>query len=250
MLQPLEALRSSKAPASKSIGLNYTSLPPQLTIFKALKAGHIVLASVCAMALLANLLATAFAGLFFQDTISMLRPTSYAAPFLAKFLEVDGIVGPLIGQMPALRDQPPNSGAYRGGTGEAQFLVAESNYTYDTPLSFWTDEHAFYQPFLESNFTAHRDGQSYRARTKYVSAGLDCKPISVPLFFSPTAIGIPDDLELGRAEPYNMNISTEDGASAKCFSSADTGDSKTAMGSIRSNLWNRRFPTDGEPPVP
>ncbi|KAF2824129.1 hypothetical protein CC86DRAFT_408236 [Ophiobolus disseminans] len=64
MLQPLEALQGSRS-ASKTISLNYNSLPPQLTIFRAIRAGHFTLASVCAMALLANLLATAFAGLLF-----------------------------------------------------------------------------------------------------------------------------------------------------------------------------------------
>ena len=76
LLQPIEELQSCKAKAKDSIDLNYSSLPPQLVLFKALRAGHLIVAAVCFMALLANLLSIAFAGLFHHDTIAFFKPVS------------------------------------------------------------------------------------------------------------------------------------------------------------------------------
>lgn len=71
LLQPIQELQSCKAKAKDSVDLNYSSLPPQLVLFKALRARHFVLAAVCSMALLANVLSVAFAGLFHHDTVSV-----------------------------------------------------------------------------------------------------------------------------------------------------------------------------------
>jgi hypothetical protein len=70
LLQPIEELQTCDAKAEDSIDLNYSSLPPQLVVFKALRARHFVLAAVCSMALLANLLSVAFAGLFHHDVVA------------------------------------------------------------------------------------------------------------------------------------------------------------------------------------
>jgi hypothetical protein len=47
MLQPLEELQGSHSRACKSISLNYNSLPPQLTILKAARAGHLACNCTC-----------------------------------------------------------------------------------------------------------------------------------------------------------------------------------------------------------
>ena len=41
-----------------------------------------------------------------------------------------------------------SSGAWQGGTGEEQFLFAETNYTRNTSLPPWTDESAMYGRFM------------------------------------------------------------------------------------------------------
>ena len=71
LLQPIHELKGCKAKAKDSIDLNYCSLPPQLVIFKALRAHHFVLATVCSMALLANVLSIAFASLFHHNTVTV-----------------------------------------------------------------------------------------------------------------------------------------------------------------------------------
>jgi hypothetical protein len=90
ILQPLVELQTEHALASKSITLNSSSLPPQLAIVKAVRSGHLVLASVCGMALLANVLAIAFAGLLYQESLSLSKAASYLPPLESKFVSVNG----------------------------------------------------------------------------------------------------------------------------------------------------------------
>lgn len=173
MLQPFEALQSSKARAAKSIDLNYSSLPPQLAIFKAIRSNHFTLAIVCAMALLGNLLATALAGLFIIDQELMATPTTFAMTFDAKFVSINGSSGPpREGEQVSI--ETVYSGAYQGGTGEDQFLVAESNYTKNTPLPPWIDDKAMYLPFTIPTYT-NTTGEGFRARTKFFSAEANCR---------------------------------------------------------------------------
>jgi len=173
-LQPLEELRKAPTPASPSIGLGYGSLPPQLSIFKAARNGHFLLTVVCAMALLANLLAVAFAGLFIRDVVPMSQPVQFTPPYLAQFVEVNGTVGPPIDRN--MKPQVLHSGAYRGGIGEDHFLLSESNYTRNTSLPSWTDNYAAYVPFRTSE-AADNPNQLFEARTKFFTVQPNCKPL-------------------------------------------------------------------------
>ena len=71
MLQPFEELRKGQAYASVSLSVKYTSLPPQLVLWKGLRARHIRLAVVCGIAISANVLAVAFNALFETKTIDL-----------------------------------------------------------------------------------------------------------------------------------------------------------------------------------
>jgi hypothetical protein len=179
MLQPLEELRDCNAKAEKSIDLDYSSLPPQLVFFKALKARHFILATVCVMVGLAKLLAIAFAGLFSQSSANMLHATNFNQPYDLKFVPINGSIGPLAGQT---FGSLTFSGAYQGGNGEDQFLVAESNYTRNTPLPPWTDHAMFYQPLFadgSSNSTFGTNNTQYEAVTKAFGAELDCTELDL-----------------------------------------------------------------------
>lgn len=174
MLQPIEELRSCKAKAKDSIDLNYSSLPPQLTAFKALRSKHYVLATVCAMALLSNLLAVAFAGIFNQSLVEMQRVTSFDPPFEMKFVSINGSIGPKNGLLFG-SDEP--SGAYRGGNPQDQFLIAESNFSAGTPLPAWTDARMFYLPFMSAVPTNATMDDHYEAETMAFGAELDCQTL-------------------------------------------------------------------------
>jgi hypothetical protein len=175
MLQPLEELQRARAPAAKSISLNYNSVPPQLTILKAARSGHFLLASVCGMALLANVLATAFAGLLFQEKLPLSKSASFLPPLAPTFVSINGSSGPSVIEQPT-KSAAEYSGAYQGGTGEDQFLVAESNYTRNTSLPSWTDKDAMYLPFF-AQYSGQTENRKYQARTKYFSAEPNCKPL-------------------------------------------------------------------------
>jgi hypothetical protein len=174
LLQPIEELQSCKAKAKESIDLNYNSLPPQLVVLKALRAKHFVLATVCVMALLTNLLAIAFAGLFFQETIDMRHPTILTSPYQFKFVHINGSIGPG-------HTSPPeeSSGAWRGGNGKDQFLVAESNLTRKTPLPAWTDHSMFYVPIFSEGSRVGSDDTHFEADTKAFGVELDCTNLEV-----------------------------------------------------------------------
>lgn len=181
MLQPIEELRSCKAEAKDSIDLNYSSLPPQLTLFKALRSKHFVLATVCAMALLSNLLAIAFAGIFNQDLVDVQRAATFNPPFEMKFVTINGSIGPKSGSNFGSLEP---SGAYRGGNSADQFLIAESNFTGGTPLPAWTDETMLYLPYKAVGLSNATIGSHYEAETVAFGAELDCETLQYGIDFS------------------------------------------------------------------
>ncbi|KAF7568719.1 repeatdomain containing protein [Pyrenophora tritici-repentis] len=176
MLQPLEELQNCDAHAKNSIDLDYSSLPPQLALFKALRSKHLVLASVCAMALLANLLAISLSGLFNQATVDIRHSTMFKSPLDLKFVPINGTIGPDPSQQ--IFGSMQTSGAYMGGDGQDQFLVSESNYTRGTPLPAWTDDKLFYQPFLPDH-NIPINGSVFEGVTKAFGAELDCSKLEI-----------------------------------------------------------------------
>jgi hypothetical protein len=177
MLQPLEELQRSKAATSRSIDLNYSSLPPQLTMFKALRARHLMLASVCGMALLANLLATSFAGLLFQDTLHMANSVSFSPPFEPKFMTMNSSTGPPVDYWNTGDKTLKYRGTSRRSTGEDVFLAINSNYTRKTLLPSWTDAKAMYLPFISTDALKHSGSARFQATTKYFRAEPNCRPL-------------------------------------------------------------------------
>ncbi|KAH8731942.1 hypothetical protein GQ44DRAFT_735638 [Phaeosphaeriaceae sp. PMI808] len=177
MLQPLEELQDCNAKAHRSIDTNYNSLPPQLVVFKALKSKHFVLAAVCAMALLANLLAVAFAGLFNQGTIDIQYATLFQQPYQMKFVSINESIGT---DRSSSRSMVPKSGAWRGGDGQDFLLTAESIIARNTSLPAWTDDTKFYLPlFSENNKTNSLNITHFEAETKTFGAALNCEPLKI-----------------------------------------------------------------------
>lgn len=177
MLQPLEELQDCNARAEKSVDADYNSLPPQLVIFQAVRARHFNLAAVCAMALLANILAVAFSGLFNQRLVDVQYATILQPPFDARFVPINGSLGP--SESSTFGDRNA-SGAYHGGDGQDQFLIAESNFTRNTSLPSWTDDAMFYFPLFaetEADSTNHSNTTSFEARTKAIGAHLECEQL-------------------------------------------------------------------------
>ncbi|RAQ98986.1 hypothetical protein DDE82_008717 [Stemphylium lycopersici] len=211
MLQPIEELQNCDARAKDSIDRDYSSLPPQLVIFKALKSKHFVLALVCTMALLANLLAVSLAGLFNQTTIDIEHATATNPPFDFKFVSINGTVGPLGGQ--TFGDQRV-SGAYQGGDGEEQFLVADSHLRQGTPLPPWTDDKMFYLPLFQEGIN-HTTKNDVEAKTNAFGAKLECNSLDFGKNFQ---AGLISKIPAGTVvEPsVNITISSDTGRPVQC----------------------------------
>jgi hypothetical protein len=156
LLQPFEELRRTEASPRRSIELNYSSLPPQFTIFKALRARHVVLTAVCAMALLANVLAVALGGMFNEEILPVVRNQN-----LAQLYE----------------------GRFQGGIGNATklgpnpYYAAMANFTSETPMPPWTDDTAFYLPVA---LPSGQNETDYFEVMNLPSIGvtIDCEPLN------------------------------------------------------------------------
>ncbi|KAH7402575.1 hypothetical protein BKA66DRAFT_564486 [Pyrenochaeta sp. MPI-SDFR-AT-0127] len=214
VMQPLEQMQGTGASASRSINLNYSSLPPQLTLFKAARSGHFLLAAVCGMSLLANLLATAFAGLFFRATLPLSHSTLLSPPFEPKFVSINGSSGPPISTSQFYGNSMKASGAYQESTGENHFLLAESNLTRNTSLPSWTDENAMYLPFKDSRSPALHAESTYQAHTKYFTAEPRCRPLSFDKDYHMHLWPIATEDWLSS---FNVTVSSSDGSQTTCY---------------------------------
>lgn len=202
MLQPFEELRHGQAPARRSLTSDYASLPPQLTIWKALRSRHFVLAAVCGMALLANLLAIAFSRLFNERIVSVPQAATFTQPYGPMFVSINGSVGP------DTRDMI--SGAFTGGKGQSQFYIAMSNLTSGSKLPPWTDGKFAYVPFSQEPLL--NSSHHFRAQTRAFGSRLDCVPL---------VQGTADTYSYFHDEDLNDNNFTftmrrEDGSSTNC----------------------------------
>ncbi|KAL5426206.1 hypothetical protein PMIN04_002103 [Paraphaeosphaeria minitans] len=114
------------------------------------------------MALLANLLAAAFAGLFSHRVVDVQSQLPLEPPFDLKFVSIDGSIGP---QGMATSGSDFASGAYNGGNGRDQFLAHETNYTRNTSLLAWTDKQFFHLPFVSPTHANGTEISEYEAET-------------------------------------------------------------------------------------
>jgi hypothetical protein len=215
MLQPLEELQRSKASAPRSINLNYSSLPPQLTILKALQARHWMLASLCAMALLANVLATSFAGLLFQNTLPISSGTSFSPPFEPKFVNMNNSSGPAEDYWDTGDREVKISGDYRGSIGEDLFLAVNSNYTRNTSLPSWADAKAMYLPFIGPDALKQGGLAQFQASTKYFRAEPNCRPLAFGEDYQ-LQVTLQNSTRFDKAE-FQATVQDHNGKNVTCY---------------------------------
>jgi hypothetical protein len=85
LLQPFEELRKGNASSSKSVEVKYTSLPPQLAIWRAFRAKHFLLAVVCFVAVSTNVLAVTLAALLNESPVITITPFLSSQTALPQF---------------------------------------------------------------------------------------------------------------------------------------------------------------------
>lgn len=201
MLQPFEELRRGRAPPQQSIGLDYSSLPPQFVIWKAFRSGHTVLAAVCGMTLLANVLAVAFSGLFFENTVEVPLISTFSRPYDLQFQPLNGSAGPF----------DARSGALDEVTSDP-FYIATSNLTAKTPMPPWTDDRYAYLPFVPKGDAEKNSTWQYRATTPAFGVQLNCSAM-------PTQGSMSYTLSItsgGRDRILNVSLPRDDGHIAIC----------------------------------
>ncbi|KAL8744955.1 MAG: hypothetical protein Q9190_002862 [Brigantiaea leucoxantha] len=123
LMKPFAQLQSEEVVASQTMNLRYTSLPPQMILWRALKARHFLLGAVCVTALSTNILAVALSALFNTKDAAIVWPISFNNSFLPSF------------------SQPINETDYRS------LYLAAANFSHGTPLPGWVTSHWYFVPF-------------------------------------------------------------------------------------------------------
>lgn len=152
VLKPFEALRCGEAKAFRSMDLRYTSLPPQLAMWRALKARHFLLVAVCAVGLSANVLAIVLNALL-QPRLALL---SSDGMFLESF-------SPSISQTST-------------ETNSADHLyIAAANFSHGTSLPAWVSRNLYFLPFQINTTSPLGSVHSYMANTAGFGINVVCK---------------------------------------------------------------------------
>ncbi|GIZ47520.1 hypothetical protein CKM354_001060900 [Cercospora kikuchii] len=220
ILQPFEELRRDDAPASKSIDLDYSSLPPQFLFLRAMRARHFVMVLVCLMVLLANGLSVALSGLMYEGQQMVPTGADFMPTKAARFRALNGT------GMPFNADGVEQT--LQGGMTNGPFYRIMSNLTADTPLPPWTDSDYAYVP-VDLNTVNEND--TAEITTVAFAAELRCARVSSPNdyildFYDPSGV----------AAALNVSLLKPDGSTVNCT------DERKWTGSWIGNL---RDPQDG-----
>lgn len=168
ILQPFYDLTSGRGTAKRTIDARYTASPPQLALWRALKSGHFLLAAICIIALLANVLAVGLGATFNDDPIQKEYPVEMAPQRQAKLDQngLDKFVN-LVPGMPVNYEDP--------------LYTIMANWSYGAPLPPWTTDHFTYLP---ANITSATplDDDLYSVTT--TGFGVDPSCISMGTFIT------------------------------------------------------------------
>ena len=155
VLKSFEELRNGEATASASLDLKYTSLPPQLVLFRALRVRHFLLAAVCAISISANVLAVSLSGLFQTNVVSKDFNSTFTAQYLPIFSQSNGT------------------------TGSDHIYIAKSNFSDGRALPAWVSRDRFFLPFGLNMNSSIGNVRGYRAITQGFGISVRCSQAEV-----------------------------------------------------------------------
>lgn len=193
VLQPFRELWQGKAKARSSIDATYTSIPPQLVFWRAMRSRHWLLGLVCSVAFLANLLTVGLGAVFNEAPIVVQSEGQFRHAWGAQFN--DSSVFDLSTRM---RRDLITQGLYLD-----HLYVVLSNLSTSTPLPPWTTKDFFFQPNIINASVDSLDTDIYTFRTRGFGANANCTPtgpIELPLEFSgdirtPDQFNCPDSIQ-------------------------------------------------------
>lgn len=163
ILQPFQDLWAKPKAADRSLRVRYTAVPPPLAIWRAAKSGHFLLVGLCAVAMLANVLAVGLGGLFNEAPKTVIYDID-AAPLRNAVFNSPGL------------DEFYRSISYALASNyEDPYYVAMANISAGNSLTPWTDAEFFYLPLNVSKSDA-ADG-IYNAITTGIGIEPSCLPV-------------------------------------------------------------------------
>ncbi|KAH7246197.1 hypothetical protein BKA59DRAFT_528039 [Fusarium tricinctum] len=173
VLQPFKDLWEGKSKTSNSIDTTYTSIPPQLVFWRAIKCRHFVLMGVCTMALLANILAVGLGSLFNENIMTASYPEEMSPVFAPRF-DNQSVhdLGTSILELVVTTSQY-----------EDHMYVAMANMTSGTSLPPWISQEYHFQRHVLRNSDRNKTGNTFTVRTRGYGANANCT--TVPAFNLP-----------------------------------------------------------------
>ncbi|KAI9748347.1 MAG: hypothetical protein M4579_007248 [Chaenotheca gracillima] len=161
IFQPFEHLRRGRPTLSASLNARYSSLPPQLVIWRAIRGQDYLLGLLCVMTVLANVFTVAVSGLFHQRFVDVYYPTHFGQTLLPEF-------------------QNSTSFVSNGVTSNAEdvFYISKVNMTRGTPLPAWVTVTHFFLPFELDQSRSLPGFSKYRANTTGFSIEPQCRELT------------------------------------------------------------------------
>ncbi|KAI0538508.1 hypothetical protein GGR58DRAFT_526080 [Xylaria digitata] len=171
VFRPFSELQKGRSLPQHSVLAEYTSMPPQLVIWRSAKARRYLLAFMCLTNLLANILALSLNGLFNDiprvvTYKTMVRPTRIAVPSRDDILEGFKTTNPCSDHFQALM----------------------ANLSSRRSLPSWTDDANFYLPFDQPRDRPFFTGDRLKAKTLGFGIKSQCSPIHLNDFSGVAAV--------------------------------------------------------------
>lgn len=159
VLQPYYDLLDGKCSPRTTIETKYDSLPPQLVVWRAVKAGHYFLAVLSVVVLMANVLAIGLGAIFNES------PT----PIFAT-RDMTLLVSPSLSRADLL---PESFATGKGTQYYDHFYIVQTNMSANTRLPPWIDTQFAYLPFSDLTLNGNSSAQ-YTAITRGFGTEATC----------------------------------------------------------------------------
>ena len=184
LLQPFEELKSCRAKAKHSLDLRYSALPPSLALWRALRAKDHLLAAVCSISLLANVLTVGLGALLNPDAAFSETDMTLKAKSKPVFNSTALVI------------------ASRDSSFQDFFYVTASNLSANTSLPPWTSKETYFLPaVLDIIYPAEVTLNTYGFHV-----GLSCNEVAVN-----------KDIHRSRTFSFNITVIKPDGRNVECY---------------------------------
>ncbi|PHH88385.1 hypothetical protein CDD83_7608 [Cordyceps sp. RAO-2017] len=146
VLQPFREPCAGTSRIGTSIATTYSAVPPQLTIWRALKARHFLLVALCLTSLGAKALFIGLGGLFNENDTTAWRTQAFE-PVLSPSLNISAL-GSTIREMlrTAQHTERQQSKFSLDTTAQNSEIVLYAHFRYGTRLPAWVSSRYFFQP--------------------------------------------------------------------------------------------------------